>query len=182
MMSTKRWRRPRSTGTLGWARSEEPGATSDERRGRTVPAQTATLKATKQILGEALVNIHPSENRRQEQRACCHLRVYLRTTHAHAPKHIPDTAPDTASCDSGHRPSAIEHRIIGRYNDLREPSSSTCFSRHRAAVGGVSCCRLCAPRSHAYSRRSGLLSSHGPALRADHNAREPFVLPSSRSP
>jgi len=43
---------------LGWARSEEPGATSDERRGRTVPAQTATLKATKQILGEALVNIH----------------------------------------------------------------------------------------------------------------------------
>jgi len=98
------------------------------------------------------------------------------------PQHIPDTAPDTASCDSGHRPSAIEHRIIGRYNDLREPSSSTCFSRHRAAVGGVSCCRLCAPRSHAYSRRSGLLSSHGPALRADHNAREPFVLPSSRSP
>ena len=174
MMSTKRWRRPRSTGALGWARSEE-------RRGRTVPAQTATLKATKQILGRG-GQYPPSENRRQGTAGVLSPADIPSDRSCPSPQHIPDTAPDTARCDSGHRPLAIEHRIIRSYNDSRGPSSSTCFSRYRAAVGGVSCCRLRAPRSHAYSRRSGLLSSHGPALRAERNAREPFVLPSSGSP
>jgi hypothetical protein len=89
--------------------------------------------------------------------------------------------PDTLRCDSGHRPLALEHRIIGSYNDSREPSSSTCSSQHRAAVGCGSRRCLRSPRSHAHSRRAGMLPSHGPALRADRNACEPFVLPSSGS-
>jgi hypothetical protein len=174
MMSTKRWRRPRSTGALGWARSVAVALCSPK-----LPRSKPRNKSWGR--GGASQN-PPSENRRQGTAGVLSPADIPSDHSCPCPQHISDTAPDTARCDSGHRPLAIEHRIIGSYNDLREPSSSTCFNRYRAAVGGGSCCRLRAPRSHAYSRRAGMLPSHGPALRAERNAREPFVLPSSGSP
>jgi hypothetical protein len=78
-----------------------------------------------------------------ENRAMMQKRIYLL---------IRNNVPDTAACDSGHRPAVLEHCMMKSYNDCRDPTSRSVFAQHRADVGGKPRYRMRASGSYTYTR------------------------------
>ena|SRR6266705_2832851 len=62
------------------------------------------------------------------------------------------SVPDTPSCDSGHRPGVLEHRMMKSYNDCCDQRSSSLVAEHCADVGGESRYRMRASGRDAYAR------------------------------